>query len=106
MILKLATAVLVVLGLAAPGVAHADTTLSPAEITLANSISGGVCDFLDEQDVNTTSLTALLKTIYRSPIVPTYDDSVAIINYDVYNYCPRHWGELVAFGEGARSSHV
>ena len=94
------------LGVAVPS--HADPgpgtgDLTSSELALAEGISGDLCLFIDQHGVSTPTMTALVQTIYRSPLVPTYEDSVEIINYDVYNYCPRFWPQLVSFGEGARS---
>ena len=86
------------------GVAHADNYLTPGEIALGDSVHNGLCSFIDQHGVNRASMAALIETLYESPDVANYGDSVDVINYTVKTYCPRHWGELVSFGEGARSA--
>jgi hypothetical protein len=85
------------------GVAHADGTLSPGEEALGDSISGGVCEFLDYEGVTTASMTDLFVVVYQQRAVRTLEDAADVINYVVYTHCDDHWGELVAFGEGVRA---
>lgn len=86
------------------GIAQADGTLSAGEELVGDQMSDAVCEFIDEQGVNTSSMMDLFTVIYQQREVRTPGDAADVINYVVYVYCPSHWKELVAFGEGARSS--
>jgi hypothetical protein len=83
------------------GVAHAD--LSPSEEALGDFMSEAVCEFLDDQGVNTASMLDLFAVVYRQQAVRTEQDAADVVNYVVYTYCYSHWSELVAFGEGVRA---
>jgi hypothetical protein len=81
----------------------ADGNLTPQEENLGDQISSSLCEYLDSAGVNRESMYEAMKIIYENtPSSIDLTDSVDIINYAVYSYCPRHWSELVAFGEGAR----
>jgi hypothetical protein len=102
---KLLSGILVAAGLLAgsAGVAHADGTLSSGEELVGDQMSGAICEFIDDQGVNTSSMMDLFTVVYQQRAVHTPDDAADVINYVVYVYCHDHWKELVAFGEGARS---
>lgn len=85
------------------GFAHADGTLSAGEEIVGDQMSGAICEFIDDQGVNTSSLMDVFTVVYQQREVRTPGDAADVVNYVVYNYCPRHWKEIVAFGEGARS---
>lgn len=83
--------------------ASADGYLTPQEQNFGDSVAGSVCEFIDNVGVNARSMAEAMKIIYtHTPANMDMSDAVDIINYSVYNYCPEHWDELVAFGEGAR----
>lgn len=97
-------ALMIVGVLLASGVARADGTLTPQEEVVGDRIGATLCEYLDNNGVNRDSLYGAMQVIYRNtPTNMDLTDSVDIINYAVYTYCPGHWPELVAFGEGARS---
>lgn len=88
-------------------IARADGVLTDQEKRFGDGISTALCDYLDTAGVNNTSMTKSIEIIYtHTPSYMDMTDAADIINYVVYNYCPSHWSELVAFGEGARGSHV
>jgi hypothetical protein len=84
------------------GTAHADDLSFPEE-ALADSIGEAVCEFIDDQGVNTASMMDLFTVVYRQQAIRTPDDAADVVNYIIYTYCPDHWKELVAFGEGVRA---
>lgn len=91
-------------GVIISGKAHADGYLTPQEEHFGDLIAGPLCEYIDAAGVTESSMEDALKIIYRN--TPTYmdvGDAADIINYTVYNYCPRHWSKLQAFGAGARS---
>lgn len=83
--------------------ANADGYISPQEQRFGDEIAASICQFIDRAGVNARSMAQAIEIIYtNTPANMDMGDAVDIINYSVYNYCPGHWGELVAFGEGAR----
>jgi hypothetical protein len=100
LVIMLSTAIIA--SLIVSGKAYAD--LSPGEQRFGDAVAAPLCEFLDSSGINEASLTKAVEIIYRNtPANVDVSDSVDIINYAVYNYCPNHWDNLVAFGEGARS---
>ena len=84
--------------------ATADGYLSPQEEAFGDAIAVELCKMIDRIGVNNMSMSEAMEIIYvNTPASMDMSDAVDIINYSVYNYCPGHWDELVAFGEGARS---
>lgn len=84
--------------------ASADGYLTPQEEHFGDAVAESVCGYIDNVGVNATSMAEAIKIIYtNTPANMDMTDAVDIINYSVYTYCPGHWDELVAFGEGARS---
>lgn len=96
---------LMIAGVLFAGRANADGgSLTPQEEAFGDQISSSLCKYLDSAGVNRDSMYTAMGIIYRNtPQDMDLTDSVDIINYAVYNYCPTHWDELVAFGEGART---
>ena len=93
---------LMVAGVLLASEAKADGSLTPQEEAFGDQVSTALCDYLDSAGVGRDSMYTAMKIIYRNtPDNIDLTDSVDIINYAVYNYCPQHWAELVAFGEGA-----
>jgi hypothetical protein len=93
-----------VAGVLLASTAKADGDITAQEEAFGDQISSSLCEYLDSAGVNRDSMYTAMKIIYQNtPQNMDLTDSVDIINYAVYNYCPRHWGELVAFGEGART---
>lgn len=83
--------------------ASADGYISPQEQNVGDAIAESVCSYIDRVGVNAKSMFDAMKIIYtNTPASMNMTDAVDIINYSVYTYCPEHWAELVAFGEGAR----
>lgn len=83
--------------------ASADGYLTPQEQHFGDEIADSVCRFIDRLGVNAVSMEQAVEIIYtHTPASMDMTDAADIINYSVYTYCPEHWGELVAFGEGAR----
>lgn len=100
--------ILIILGaaIAASGtaIARADGYLSEEEQTFGNAVSSELCIYLDQNGVTFDSMYDLTKIIYENTSRRVdVSDSVDIVNYVVYEYCPRHWASLVAFGEGIRA---
>lgn len=88
----------------ATAVARADGILTTQEERFGDAIAGPLCDFIDSAGVSSSSMSDAIRIIYQhTPVNMDMTDAVDIINYTVYNYCPSHWKELAAFGEGARS---
>jgi hypothetical protein len=86
-------------------VARADGILTAEEKRFGDTVAGALCDYLDQLGVNEDSMYNSVKIIYQhTPNYMDTTDAADIINYAVYNYCPNHWSELVAFGAGARSA--
>jgi hypothetical protein len=85
------------------GRAWADNYLTPGEEQLGDSLSTTMCRYFDNNGITRSSLTTAFDAIYPSPVIANGGDVADVINYTVYNYCPRHWDSLVSFGEGARS---
>lgn len=95
---------LMVVGVLLASPSRADGILTAQEEAVGDSIAVPLCQFIDEEGVTQTSMTAAMTVLYRNtPQNMDMTDAVDIINYAVYNYCPSHWNELVSFGEGARS---
>ena len=91
-------------GVIISGKAHADGYLSPQEEYFGDLIAETLCDYIDGAGVTESSMEDALRVIYRNtPAYMDVGDAADIINYTVYNYCPRHWSKLQAFGAGARS---
>ena len=87
------------------GKAHADGYLSPQEEYFGDAVAGPLCDYLDTAGINEGSMSTSMKIIYRhTPTNMDMSDAVDIINYVVDIYCPRHWNDLVAFGDKYRSN--
>lgn len=85
-------------------IARADGYLSEEEQTFGNAVSSELCIYLDQNGVTFDSMYDLTKIIYENTSRRVdVSDSVDIVNYVVYEYCPRHWASLVAFGEGIRA---
>lgn len=84
-------------------VAGADGYLSPQEERFGDVVSDALCDYLDAAGVSGSSMAEAMKIIYQhTPNNMDMADTVEIINYAVFTYCPRHWGSLVAFGKAMR----
>lgn len=85
------------------GKAHADGYLSPQEERFGDAVAGPLCDYLDTAGISDMSMTTSMKILYRhTPANMDMSDSVDIINYVVDVYCPRHWPDLMAFGDRYR----
>jgi hypothetical protein len=90
---------------ATPAVAHADGYLSPGEERFGDRISTALCNYIDDNGVNATSMYQAVRIIYNNtPANVDASDAVDIINYVVEIYCPDHWNELVAFGNAMRGT--
>lgn len=95
---------LMIVGILLAAPSKADGYLTPQEEGFGDGVASTLCNYLDSAGVNRNSLYSAMQIIYENtPASMDLTDSVDIINYAVYNYCPGHWNELVAFGEGARS---
>lgn len=90
--------------LLSPGVANADGYYTPGEKAVAAAMSDAICGYIDSHGVTMSSMTTVMRAVYQQDEVASYGDAVDVINYAVENYCPRHWQELVSFGEGIRGA--
>lgn len=108
--IKLISILLIILSaiaVASAAVVRADGILTAQEQDFGDAIAGHLCTFIDRAGVSEQSMADAITIIYRNtPVNMDMSDAVDIINYSVSNYCPEHWDELVAFGEGARSQGV
>ena len=95
---------LMIAGVLLASPSKADGILTSEEKTYGDAVATSLCGYLDTAGVNRESLYASVKIIYQHTSRNVdLTDAVDIINYAVENYCPQHWDELVAFGEGART---
>lgn len=81
--------------------ASADNTLTHREQNFGDAIAEVLCDGLDTYGVTEDSMFATMTAIADSGHF-TLDNAVDVINYVVYEHCPRHWDDLVAFGDSMR----
>jgi hypothetical protein len=101
-ILVILVSIVIIASSVLAGKASADGYMTPGEESLASEMSGDLCAYLDRNGVNTSSLGTVFEAIYPRPEISDYGDVADVVNYAVYNFCPKFWPQLVAYGEGAR----
>lgn len=103
-LIGVAIVVFMVIGVLLASPSKADGILTAQEQAFGDAVADTLCEYIDQAGVNQRSMSSAMKTIYEhTPNSMDLSDAVDIINYSVGTYCPGHWSELVAFGEGARS---
>lgn len=95
------------IGLAGASDAHADGVLNSYERYAGDDSWRATCGVFDEmftgRVMGDTPVAIGVMRALSSEYALQLDDGADVVNYQVYNYCPRHWDNLVAIGEAARS---
>jgi len=82
-----------------PAQSHADpTTITSSEQSFADQAWPATCGYLDQKGVTVDSVIFLIKTMYNSGGIPLKDTPM-VVNYIVWNYCPRWYPSLTAMGQ-------
>jgi hypothetical protein len=90
--------------------ANADGILTSAESAIVAEYPQATCGTMDDLfDGNVDDDTAYLAGILAGMSEHygiTADNAMDVVNEQVFEYCPRHWDNLVAIGQNARAYYA